>query len=117
MLEGHWSWATNSFVIVLLGWLPVIIGGSKFNESVLAHNLPYMTRYLMNVALVGLVVSMFLSLIAPSAASEKIFAQTLYLYVSSMVFGSDHGAISWERCRPLIPKPGFCLANTSANSG
>ncbi len=63
MLEGHWSWATNAFILALLGWLPVIIGGSEFNQSVLAHNLPFITRTLMNVALIGLLISMFLSLL------------------------------------------------------
>jgi hypothetical protein len=80
MLEGHWSWATNAFVIVLLGWLPVIIGGSKFNESVLAHNLPYMTRYLMNAALIGLVVSMFLSLILLPPRPKK-YSRKRYIYM------------------------------------
>jgi hypothetical protein len=61
MLEGHHSWATASFILALLGWLPLILGGERFNESVLAHNLPYITRYLMTIAMVGLVSSMFLS--------------------------------------------------------
>jgi hypothetical protein len=80
MLEGHWSWATNAFVIVLLGWLPVIIGGAKFNESVLAHNLPYMTRYLMNAALIGLVVSMFLSLILLPPRPAR-YTRKRYIYM------------------------------------
>ena len=82
MLEGHWSWSTNSFIIALLGWLPVIIGGSEFNQLVIAHNLPYLTRYLMNAALIGLVVSMFLSLILlpprPSRYSRKRY---IYMFL------------------------------------
>ncbi len=61
MIEGHHSWATASFILAFLGWLPLIFGGERFNESVLAHNLPYITRYLMTLAMLGLVVSMFLS--------------------------------------------------------
>ncbi|MDD3487738.1 MAG: hypothetical protein PHF35_05225 [Candidatus Moranbacteria bacterium] len=80
MVEGHWSWATNSFIIALLGWLPVIIGGPKFNESVLAHNLPYMTRYLMNAALIGLVVSMFLSLMLLPPRPAK-YSRKKYIYM------------------------------------
>ncbi len=80
MLEGHWSWATNSFIIALLGWLPVIIGGSEFNQSVLAHNLPYMTRYLMNAALVGLVVSMFLSLMLLPPRPAR-YSRKKYIYM------------------------------------
>ena len=80
MLEGHWSWATNAFIIALLGWLPVIIGGSVFGQSVLAHNLPYITRYLMNMALVGLVISMFLSLMLLPPRPAK-YSRKRYIYM------------------------------------
>lgn len=80
MLEGHWSWATNSLIIALLGWLPVIIGGPQFNASVLAHNLPYYTRYLMNLALVGLIVSMFLSLMLLPPRPKK-YSRKRYIYM------------------------------------
>ena len=80
MIEGHWSWATNSLIIALLGWLPVIVGGPEFNRSVLAHNLPYITRYLMNMALVGLIVSMFLSLMLLPPRPEK-YGRKRYIYM------------------------------------
>ncbi len=80
MLEGHWSWATNSFIIALLGWLPVIIGGHEFNQSVLAHNLPYLTRYLMNAALIGLIVSMFLSLMLLPPRPAR-YSRKKYIYM------------------------------------
>ncbi len=67
MLEGHHSWATSPFILALLGWLPLIFGGDAFSELVLAHNLPYITRSLMTLALIGLIISMFLSfLIMPT---------------------------------------------------
>jgi hypothetical protein len=96
MLEGHWSWATNSLIVALLGWLPVIIGGPEFNRSVLAHNLPYFTRYLMNMALVGLIVSMFLSLMLlpprPSKYSRKryvyMFLQWFLVPITAPLLGS-----------------------------
>ncbi|NTU66547.1 MAG: hypothetical protein HGB08_01340 [Candidatus Moranbacteria bacterium] len=61
MLEGHHSWATSSIILAALGWLPLILGGEEFNQSVLAHNLPFITRYLMMIAMTGLAVSMSLS--------------------------------------------------------
>lgn len=67
MLEGHHSWATAPFILAFLGWMPLIFGGSEFNESVLAHNLPFITRGLMSLAMLGLVISMSLSfLLLPS---------------------------------------------------
>lgn len=64
MLEGHYSWATTSFVLTFLGWLPLIFGGEAFRESVLAHNLPFVTRTLMTIGMMGLVISIPMSLIS-----------------------------------------------------
>ena len=71
MLEGHHSWATSSLILAVLGWLPLILGGDAFNQSVLAHNLPFYTRYLMMLAMMGLAVSMSLSFILLPPRPEK----------------------------------------------
>lgn len=80
MLEGHHSWATSAFILAILGWLPLIIGGSEFNESVIAHNLPFVTRRLMTLAMGGLIVSMFLSffLLPPRPAK---YSKKKYIYM------------------------------------
>jgi len=44
-----------------MGWLPLMVGGTGFNEMVLAHNLPLITQLLMRLALVGIVSSAILS--------------------------------------------------------
>ena len=61
MLEGHYSWATTSFILAFLGWLPLVLGGVSFRESVLAHNLPLITQRLMTLAMFGMIVSVPLS--------------------------------------------------------
>jgi len=71
MLEGHHSWATAPFILAFLGWMPLIFGGSEFNESVLAHNLPFITRGLMSLAMLGLIISMSLSFILMPQRPEK----------------------------------------------
>lgn len=71
MLEGHHSWATASVILAVLGWLPLIFGGDQFNQSVLAHNLPYITRYLMTLAMCGLVISMSLSFLLMPPRPKK----------------------------------------------
>jgi len=71
MLEGHHSWATASMILAILGWLPLIFGGDQFNQSVLAHNLPFITRYLMTLAMAGLVVSMSLSFLLMPPRPKK----------------------------------------------
>lgn len=80
MLEGHHSWATASFILAILGWLPLIFGGERFNELVLAHNLPYITRYLMTMAMFGLVVSMFLSFLLMPPRPAK-YSKKRYVYM------------------------------------
>lgn len=60
--EAFWSWATNSLLIFMLGWLPLILGGEKFNQTVLSYNLPRMTRFIMTLAMIGLVGSAFYAL-------------------------------------------------------
>ena len=63
ILEGFHSWATNALIIFLLGWLPVVVGGAGFNETVLSLNLPQFTRIIMSLAMVGLISSAVLSII------------------------------------------------------
>ncbi len=55
MIEGSHSLATNALIIFLLGWLPTVIGRGGFSETLLSYNLPYMTRLVMTLAMVGLV--------------------------------------------------------------
>lgn len=53
-LEGFWSLATNPIIIFLLGWLPLYLGGREFNETILARNLPDVTRNIMIITMLGL---------------------------------------------------------------
>ncbi|MBI2054638.1 MAG: glycosyltransferase family 2 protein [Candidatus Sungbacteria bacterium] len=61
-LEGFWSVGTNALMLFLLGWLPIILGGNHFAVSVLAYNLPRVTRWLMTLAMIGMITSAIYSL-------------------------------------------------------
>ena len=63
VVEGNHSWATNALLIFALGWLPVFLGGQEFNRTVLSFNLPYLTRIIMTLAMLGLVSSAILSIV------------------------------------------------------
>lgn len=63
MLEGHYSWATTSFLLTFLGWLPLLFGSDLFRESVLAHNLPLFTRTLLTLGMGGMLISIPLALL------------------------------------------------------
>ena len=61
--EKTHSSATNALIIFLLGWLPLLVGGTAFNQTVLSLNLPYLTRNIMLLAMLGLVSSAAISII------------------------------------------------------
>ena len=61
IIEGFWSWATASLLIFFLGWLPLVLGGEKFNITLLSYNLPKLTSTLMTLAMIGLLVSAIIS--------------------------------------------------------
>ncbi len=81
MLEGHYSWATTSFLLTFLGWLPLFLGGEVFKESVLAHNLPFFTRTLMTLGMAGLLVTIPMSLLTlPPRPKRYHWSRTLLMF-------------------------------------
>ncbi|MFA6389965.1 MAG: glycosyltransferase family 2 protein, partial [Patescibacteria group bacterium] len=98
-LYGFHSWATNALIIGVIGWLPVFFGGKSFNAMVISSNLPFVTRSLMTVAMIGLVFSAVVStMLLPSrpknygiGKSLTMFLQWIILPVSIIVFGSIPG--------------------------
>jgi len=61
LFEGFYSWATASLLIFFLGWLPLVLGGSRFNLTLLSFNLPQITSYIMTAASFGIVIFAVLS--------------------------------------------------------
>ena len=80
-LEAFWSWATNALLIFALGWLPVILGGQAFNLTLLSYSLPQVTRWVMNLAMLGIASSAILSivLLPPKPKWLKPWHYALYL--------------------------------------
>lgn len=97
MLEGHHSWATAPFILAILGWMPLIFGGTSFNEKVLAHNLPFITRYLMNLAMMGLIISMSLSFVLmpprPKKYSKKRYINMILQWILVPIIAPTLGAM------------------------
>jgi cellulose synthase/poly-beta-1,6-N-acetylglucosamine synthase-like glycosyltransferase len=96
ILEGFWSWAVASLLIFLLGWLPIFLGGERFNFTLLSHNLPILTRNLMAFSMFGMIVCAIISfLLLPPKPKNlsffkkiSIFFQWLLLPLTLIVFGS-----------------------------
>jgi cellulose synthase/poly-beta-1,6-N-acetylglucosamine synthase-like glycosyltransferase len=98
-IEGFHSWATNVLMIFALGWLPLLLGGSHFNYSLLSYNLLHVTRWVMSLAMVGVASSAVLSvlLLPPKPGGVRIanyliyFLQWLLIPFTLIIFGAFPG--------------------------
>ncbi|MFA4998712.1 MAG: glycosyltransferase family 2 protein [Candidatus Paceibacterota bacterium] len=63
IVESCWSWATVSILIFLLGFLPIILGGDAFRQTLLSYKLPIFTRNILTVGMIGLIGSAFFSIL------------------------------------------------------
>ncbi len=61
-IEGFWSLVTNPLILFIVGWLPLLVGGHAFNTTVLSYNLPIMARFILTLAMSGLIVSAAISM-------------------------------------------------------
>ncbi|MDP2735551.1 MAG: glycosyltransferase family 2 protein [bacterium] len=55
LVESHWSWATAPLLIFALGWLPLVLGGEVFSQTLLSYNLPRFVSNILAVSMLGLV--------------------------------------------------------------
>lgn len=96
LVEGHYFWATASIMIAILGWLPLMLGGDRFGATVLALNLPVLTRWIMSIATFFLLFSVYISMVLlpprPKEYSKwKSFSmiwQWIFSPIVASVFGS-----------------------------
>lgn len=103
--EAFWSWATNSLLIFLLGWLPLFLGGESFNITILSYNLPRITRILMTLAMIGLLCSAFHSLRLLPPRPKKyhsrkyiwMILQWMLVPLAMIIFGAIPALISQTR--------------------
>ena len=108
IIEGFHSWATNALIIFMLGWLPLYLGGEAFNNLVLSYNLPFVTKYIMTFAMVGIVSSALMTiLILPPRPPEYgkwkhvlMVLQWPLLFVTIIIFGSLPGLDAQTRLMP-----------------
>ena len=100
IIDGFWSWATVALLLFLLGWLPILLGGEKFNFTVLSFNLPILTGRIMTISMVGMVISAILStVLLPPVPKEmkplerffkksSVFLQWVFLPITLIAFGA-----------------------------
>ena len=98
-IEGFHSWATNALIIFALGWLPLILGGADFNFTLLSYNLPQITRFIMALAMFGIITSAILSVILlppkPDWFKKRhyffYFLQWALMPITLIIFGAFPG--------------------------
>lgn len=95
-IYGFHSWATNALIIAIVGWLPIILGGSRFHNTVLSGNLTEVTTWLMNLAMIGLFSSAIVSSKLLPKRPQKysawknvlMFLEWIFIPVSVIAFGA-----------------------------
>lgn len=111
ILEGFWSWATCSILIFCLGWLPLLLGGQEFSNTLISYNLPLFTSRIMTVSMIGMLISGAISmlLLPPRPVrygSMKVLSmilQWLLLPFTLIFFGSVPALESQTRL--MLDKP------------
>lgn len=100
ILDGFWSWATAALLLFMLGWLPIFLGGQKFNFTILSFNLPILTGRIMTISMIGMFVSAILStMLLPKLPKDItwlaglrkksfVLLQWVFLPVTLILFGS-----------------------------
>ena len=93
IFETHWSWATVSILIFLLGWLPILLGGDEFRQTVLSYRLPQFTSYVLTLGMIGLMGSAYFSILLlppkPIELGQKrdlMFILEWFLFPMVMIF-------------------------------
>lgn len=97
LLEGYVAWASWSFFLSIIGWLPMIFAGREFEHSVVYYNAPRISAIIFHLATLSLIISIFLSLsLLPKAktryswrvkllhAAEWLLVPVIFLLLSAI---------------------------------
>lgn len=95
-VEGNFNWATASIMISTLGWMPLLLGGQAFGQSVVGYNLPLATKTLMTIATGFLIFSVYINLVLLPPRPKKysvwrsvvMYLQWFLVPIASVIFGS-----------------------------
>ncbi|HSX14556.1 MAG TPA: hypothetical protein VLE72_01430 [Candidatus Saccharimonadales bacterium] len=63
LIEGHFSWATAPLILTFVAWLPLYLN-RNFAQELLAHQLPIIASRILSLAMIGLMVTVVISLIS-----------------------------------------------------
>ncbi|MEI8012517.1 MAG: glycosyltransferase family 2 protein [Candidatus Omnitrophota bacterium] len=66
------SWATLSFLLVIINWFPLFFAGREFGTTTMYYMAPRIKGIIFNLSLAGLVVCMFISLKLLSTSTARL---------------------------------------------
>ncbi|HUC87455.1 MAG TPA: hypothetical protein VMR75_04055, partial [Candidatus Saccharimonadales bacterium] len=95
LFEGHVSWATATLIITFVAWLPLYLN-QRFSNQELAHQLPIIASHMQSIALIGLFITISISMISlpprPTRYSRRrnliMVVQWVLLPVTGIFFNS-----------------------------
>ena len=62
-IEAYHTWATSSFILLFMGWLPLWLGGDAFQTQLISYNLPKIVGNVMLYANIGIATSAIFSIL------------------------------------------------------
>lgn len=95
LFEGHFSWATAPLILTFAAWTPLFLNAS-FNRQAIAHQLPIVASNILTIAMVGLIVTIWISFIMLPKRPEHIkrhriiymVLQWMLVPITAIVFGA-----------------------------
>jgi len=93
--EGNFSWATQSYFITVVGWLPFLLT-PQFQQHLVAYNFQLITRNILLITWIGLFISAYVTVrILPDRPAERtklnsmmMVLQWLIVPISAIFFSS-----------------------------
>lgn len=79
LFEGHIAWSTTTLIVTFVAWLPLFLN-EQFSRQELAHQLPIIASYLQNIALIGLIIMITVSIIS-LPPKPKHYRQTRRIFM------------------------------------
>lgn len=68
--HGSYSWATSSFFIIFVGWVPILLN-DNFRETVIVSNFIFVTKFILSLTWIGLLISSIMTIRILSIVPHK----------------------------------------------
>jgi len=78
LVEGHFSWATTSIILAVVGWMPRIVNPG-FSNSVMAFNFPLIYSKILGIAMIGMLITITISFLILPPKPKKYLTLSLII--------------------------------------